>query len=1016
LKGAILTALVATLVLAAPAVMAQETTGGIQGTVSDTVGTLIAGAIVEANGPLGKIGTTSDAEGRYRFPRLAAGTYVVTASFQGYNSSTAENVRVTLGENITVEFGLQKAAFEEEIMVYSDTVVIDFTESQTAMSVREWEIELLPRGRDFTDVVNFAAGARTENQGGGIMIDGASGLENKFIIDGLDTTDPQIGDSAVPMRAEFMEEVQVKSAGYMAEYGGAMGGVINAVTKSGTNEWHGSLFVDYENNDWNGSQRSELEFDLDDPFVAFLATYERDDRVRYDPGFSLGGPILRDRWWFFASYQPGLRTIDRTVDWVSFPPDVYTQDFQVDYLMLNTTVNISSALLLKGGVNFSPYTREGNLPNPDGRSDLPGQENYEPLGLEGERETYYLNLDWILGDNFVISGRGGFYHTNVEDTGIPFFDIIHNYSTGSVSGYLDRHPDIPTEWQQSAGYLSDNLQTGVAAYDTYERTAAGIDASWFFSGAGDHSLKFGYQYEEIFNDVKSGYNADRILYYWDRGYTGTTGETVNGEYGYFRLLNISEFGEVKTTNQALFIQDAWTVLPNLTLNLGVRFENEEVPNFGATGPQPAIAFGWGDKVAPRIGFAWDIANDAQWKLYGSVGKYFDVTKYEMPRGSFGGNKWVDYFYTFDTPNPSLNDAAGCRTGSNTIFERPDCPAGTFIEPIDRRHNAADPHEWELIGVPLIDPAIKPMENYELQVGLDHQLTSTSQIGVRVVHKEIQRAIEDIGFLFPGIGEVYIIGNPGEGLTADPDEDGLTFPKPIRDYNALEFTYDKRFANNWSLRAYYTLSRLEGNYSGLANSDEFGIWSQRQAVGSGARQSPNVSRLYDSILGFYNEDGNHVTGRLPTDRTHQLGGQFLYSFDFGFNVGVNQYIGSGTPISTIGGLPIGNEFYPYGRGDLGDTSWLTQTDLTLYYTFNFGRNLGLSFGLTILNLFDEDTATGVWPNTAQQDVPLTNAEVAAGFDYAAELAALGATAFDPRFEMDYAFQLPRILRFTVKFEF
>jgi hypothetical protein len=309
-----------------------------------------------------------------------------------------------------------------------------------------------------------------------------------------------------------------------------------------------------------------------------------------------------------------------------------------------------------------------------------------------------------------------------------------------------------------------------------------------------------------------------------------------------------------------------------------------------------------------------------------------------------------------------------------------------------------------------------MENYEYQLGVDYQLGSTMVIGARVVHKEIKRAIEDVGFLFPGIGEVYIIANPGEGIVGGEDDDGLSFPKPVREYDALEFTFDKRFADNWSLRAYYTLSKLWGNYSGLANSDEFGLWSQRDAVGTGARQSPNVSRLYDSVLGFYDETGNHVYGKLPTNRTHQLGAQFLYTFPVGFNVGVNQYIGSGTPISTIGTLPIGNEFYPFGRGDLGETSWLTQTDLTLYYTFTFSRNLALSVGLTVLNLFDEKTVTQVWPNTAVQDVPITNAQVAAGFDYASELAALGPTALDSRYLFNNAIQLPREVRFTVKFEF
>ena len=1013
LKGAVLTALVATLVLAAPAVMAQETTGGIKGTVSDTVGQLIAGAIVEATGPMGKIGTTSDALGKYRFPRLAAGTYVVVASFQGYNSSTAENVRVTLGESITVEFGLQKAAFEEEIMVYSDTVVIDFTESQTAMSVREWEIEYLPRGRNFTDVVSWAPGIVEDHQAGGISVDGASGLENRYVIDGIDTTHPEDGTSAIPLRAEMMEEVQVKSAGYMAEHGGALGGVVNAVTKSGSNEWHGALYVDIENSSWNGDARPEVEWNLDDP-GASLVTYAKDDENRYDPGFFLGGPILRDHWWFFASYQPGLRTTKRTIDWVGLPiTDTYTQDFTVDYVTLNTTVNISSALLLKGGLNFSPASTEGFLPNRDGRSGLYEQDNWAPLGTDRERETYYLTLDWILGDNFVISGRGGFYHTNVEDVGIPTFPLIHNYSTGSIAGYLDRYPEIPDQWKEEPGFYSDQL-VNTDAFNIYERTAFGLDATWFFSAAGDHSLKFGYQNEEIFNDVRAGYNADRILYYWDRGYTGTAGETINGTYGYFRLLNISTLGSAQTNNQALFIQDAWTVLPNLTLNIGFRSENEEVPNYGATGPQPAIEFGWGDKFAPRLGFAWDIANDAKWKLYGSYGKYYDVTKYSMPRGSFGGDKWVDYFFTFDTADPSLN-AGGCTVGDNTIFDRPTCGAGTFIEPVDRRLNSADPEIWELLGFPQIEPNMKPMETWEAQIGLDHQLTSTSQVGARFVHKEIVRTIEDVGLLIPGIGEVYVIANPGEGITIGLS--ALEYALPVREYDALELTYDKRFSNNWSLRGYYTLSRLWGNYSGLANSDEINsIGNPLNPVGTGGRRDPNVSRLYDVPESMYDANGDLIYGKLATNRTHQLGAQFLYSFDFGGNVGVNQYIGSGTPVSTIGLVPFHNFFYPNGRGDLGETPWLYQTDLTLYYTFNFGRNLGLSFGLTVLNLFDTQGELRQWSHRQVQDLGITTEAFVTGFNYEEELALLGPAGLDTRFGFWDTYQQPRELRFTVKFEF
>lgn len=1011
----LLAVLAIVLALAAAPALAQETVGSLKGSVADDVGTPIAGAIIEAVGSMGPLSTTSDAQGNYRFPRVPAGDYTVTARVEGFLDAVTDT-NVYLGEAQSINFSMQKT-FSEEITVYSDTVAIDFTESATTSSIRQFEIDYLPRGRDFTDVVAFIPGATDNAQAGGISVDGSSGLENRYIIDGIDTTDPEIGDSAIPMRAEMMEEVQIKSAGYAAEFGGALGGVVNAITRSGGNQFHGSVFVDYENMDLNGSARSELERDGDHGPGVY--TFDKDDEKRYDPGFVLSGPILRDKWWFFASYQPGIRTRNRTIDWANSPTDTYTSDFNVDYASLNTTVNISSSFLMKAGLNFSPYTTDGLLPNRNGLSGLNEQDNYAPLGIEGERETYYLTADWIASDSFVVSGRGGFYHTNNVDTGVPVFDLINNYSTSNSSDATDGtlYPDIPSAYQQNPGWFSDNFQSPVNQENIYERTQAGIDATWFFQGAGDHSLKFGYQNEEIYNSVNSGYNADRILYYWDQSHTDTSGVSQRGEYGNFRLLNISTFGEATTNNQAVFIQDTWTITPNLTLNIGFRSEDEAVPNYGATGPDPAISFDWGDKFAPRLGFAWDIKGDTKWKLYGSYGTYFDVTKYEMPRGSFGGDKWVDYWFTMDSPDPGLNSfSGGCTVGNNTIFDVPTCGQGTLYDVSDRRLNSADPATWDFLGYPTIEPNMKPMESLEYQIGLDHQLTSVSQIGARVVHKEIVRTIEDVGLLYPGVGEVYIISNPGEGVTVS-DAYVLPYVKPKRDYNALEITYDKRFNNNWSLRAYYTLSKLEGNYSGLANSDENNTpGNPLNAAGTSARLSPNVSRLWDVAGSAYDQNGDAVYGRLATDRTHQLGAQFLYSFQFGFNVGVNQYIGSGTPISTMGSIPSGNAFYPYGRGDLGDTPWLTQTDLTLYYTLNFGNNLGLSFGLTVLNLFDQDTELRKWTNRTLQDIEVSDESFLTGFDYAQLEADLGPTAVDELYGLWDTFQLPRVLRFTVKFEF
>jgi hypothetical protein len=267
---------------------------------------------------------------------------------------------------------------------------------------------------------------------------------------------------------------------------------------------------------------------------------------------------------------------------------------------------------------------------------------------------------------------------------------------------------------------------------------------------------------------------------------------------------------------------------------------------------------------------------------------------------------------------------------------------------------------------------------------------------------------------PGVGEVFYIVNPGYGLSVDPEYfPYAVFPKAEREYDALELTFDRRFADNWSLRGYYRLSRLWGNYSGLANADEQNSFGDPyNPVGTSARRDPNTSRLFDNVAATYDANGNLVYGRLATDRPHQFGAQFLYSFDFGFSVGVNQYIASGTPISEIATTPPDVEFYPKGRGNLGDTPWIYQTDLSLWQTFNFNR-IDFSIGLTVLNLFDSDTETRIYSHRTIDDLPLTEAEFFAGFNYDSLVETVDA---DGAFGMPDTFQPARELRLSFKLEF
>ena len=215
---------------------------------------------------------------------------------------------------------------------------------------------------------------------------------------------------------------------------------------------------------------------------------------------------------------------------------------------------------------------------------------------------------------------------------------------------------------------------------------------------------------------------------------------------------------MSSRNNAFFIQDSWRFDPNITLNYGLRSEHEKVPNFGSAGVENPIEFGYGEKLAPRIGFTYDPFSDGKTKIYGSWGKYFDVMKYEMPRGSFGGDKWVDYWFTWNNPNINVNSAATCATGTNTIAERPTCPGGTFIEAFDQRHNAAEDLDQ------FVEPDLKPMEQREFQVGASREFNAGSGIGgvvlgARYVHKNLVRAIEDVGVNVVGRGHPVLHREP-----------------------------------------------------------------------------------------------------------------------------------------------------------------------------------------------------------------------------------------------------------------
>ena len=998
-------AFLAVLLVAAPS-FAQEQTGALQGKITTDNGETLPGVSIEIRGPSGTLVAVTDAKGEYRFPRVLPGAYKVSARLQGFQTYEASRVPVALGDRAVLNVTLKISSVMETVVVTGDRVQIAVGENQTATTIAAEQISRLPKGRDFTTVVTQAPGVSNEAFLGGISIDGASGSENRFVIDGVDTTNPDDGLSGQNFITDFLEEVQVKSAGYAAEYGGSLGGVINAVTKSGTNDFHGWVGAYYTDSALSGSARKTWY--ESDP--SLYKTFEKDDQSQLEPGFGIGGPIVRDSFWFYAGYNPTLVSTSRTPEGSDA---AYDQDQTNHYFTGNLKANLGQKLIMKLSANLSPRKTEGVLPNQDGTT--PDGTN---LGITTDvpTQSYSLYADFVPTSNFYITGRAGYWSTDTQTSGVT--DVTRIFFRNGTIGqpvYPNGLPTTDPRYRPTNFSSVPNASFQSTDEDNWTRQSAGIDFSFFATALGSHALKAGVQYEKIENSVSLGENGNLFEIRW--GLPDRFGAGVQGTYGSVHVRRFRTEGAAESTNVGFFIQDTWNITPSFTLNIGLRTEQEKVPNYGyekdPTLPQYAMEFDFGEKLAPRLGFSWDIGGKQKMKAYGSYGKYYDITKLAMPRGSFGADKWIAYLYPLNSLDWQ-NYPNGCTIASNDASINP-CPGlGT---PVTRNLRLPTPPDAEHI-----DPDLRPMQNEEFQLGFEYQLTKNSVLSARYVNKKLKDTIEDIGYLNEDGDEVYITGNPGKGIVAgDPDGAGPIPPQAeaIRDYEAIELVFNRRFADSFSLRASYTYSKLTGNYSGLASSDEFG------------RTDPNIARYFDGLVYGYDSKGQLVDGVLNTDRPHAFELQGVYQMPWKMSAGLNFTYFSGGPVSTDAQFN-GVNFFPNGRNDMGRLPSLTNFDFYLAQPFTIG-SLQFEASVNVLNLFDSKTETRIGNVQFQEDVCDAFPEdttAAAGecdttngwyfgslgnYEYEKIMKGAGFEEY-VQYGKPIAFQAPREVRFAIKLSF
>ncbi len=519
MRARILAALMAVLLFAWPAA-AQEQRGSIEGTVKDTSGAILPGVTVEAKSAAGNvISTTSDASGQFRFPSLAPGLYEVTANLASFAPQKFSDVQVGLGQIKRLEFGLSLAGVAETVSVTAESPLVDIRNNARQVNIRAEQVDLLPHGRDFTTLVTQAPGANQESKLGGLSIDGASAGENRYIIDGIETTNLQSGTSGKSVIADFVEEVQVKSSGYTAEFGGATGGVINVVTKSGTNNLHGLGMFNVQGSAMEGSRRPSLRIKLTDSNASEYITYPEDDYTRIEPAFALGGPIASNKAWYYGAYQPALTTTDRSVSPQTAQNPAgnnisSTQKEQIQFILGNVTNQFGQNVRSRVSFNNSYRKLDGLLPAlaATERTDT----NY---GKISEFPNWSLsgNVDWTASPRILVSARGGYYNSDVHDSNVTEQPLYRTTTTSSVG-----LPGVPANLQIPAGYTSIPSNTKTVR-DQQTRAYFQADATTYASFGGEHQLKFGMQVDRVGNNVLSGESRPRVTLQWNTALSGQQG-------------------------------------------------------------------------------------------------------------------------------------------------------------------------------------------------------------------------------------------------------------------------------------------------------------------------------------------------------------------------------------------------------------------------------------------------------------------------------------------------------------
>ncbi len=1008
--------LAVTLAVLSLSTAAQTTGGSLEGKVVDQAGRPIPGVQVQVLGPCvqGYVGAATDIGGQYFIAFLPAGRgYEVKAEAQGYATVVRKGIEVPLNTTVNLPFTMGEG--KTEIVVTAGASVIEPKSTQGGSTLSDKMVQAIPLQRDANQLVFLAPGA----VGGGpstpgmASILGSTGAENAYLVNGMDLTNTNFGTGTgatgcdcaggigprvvagaqmgSTLNFDFIQDQQVMAGGVPPEYGWSTGGIVNSITKSGGNEFHGSLFAYY----WSDALQAESE-----TYPYQSTTKGNGGYTRYDVGGSLGGYFVKDKLWFYLAYD--YNRMQQYTDVPAGPgfgdPLLYldghpAQSVYAGQRIRDTSeINQQYAFNLTWAVNANhklSLAVFGNQDKVDGYGSL--------RKLTSEGNTYSaltrptnVSLQWNATwtpkffSEAVVSYHTATQRPTISSAGASSVD--YQYLLSGFRALPKKQTVAPTYLNPYIGQidLGSNYQAS-QGFGTYvgidEDTSwqARLKATNLFGAAGRHELSYGLQYDDRRYTPAQYHSGPRDFVSPGTGRTAVGGLMAwwapaewagwpVGPGGQQYLYGVDEYYSPPAMPAAMrtwaaWVNDNWSLTDFFTLKLGLRYDEERVE-----GKLPgARSIDLTGNYAPRLGFAWDVAHNGKSKLYGFAGRYFQRVPTEIAILTL--NSYQSGFEIFYDPQMTVWSGFSLFHGGGGVKIQGQTP-----------------------GLPVTSRLKAPYTD-EYLLGFYYEVLPDLQLGTRIIYRALGRAIDDLSF---DGGSTYVIANMGDwtnvptpGLSPDWSNnynETYYFPKPTRIYRALEITAVKRFSNNWQMGASYVLSRLEGNYEGSVQNDTRG----------GVLQ-PNVTPAFDLAQMMVNG-----YGLLPLDRTHALKIYGSYQFsDIPLQLAANFALYSGTPISKQIDYAwySGNPGFSDARGSNGRTPTTWTLDLAVQYDFKLPMKSWLGVRLDVFNVTNNQATTAVYQTWQTQ------------LDPGGPLAMTNALWSKP-----YEHQTPRIARLALRWTF